>query len=87
MNESPEKGQSGCSEFEKCLKLLYLMLDNEASASDEEYLHAHINKCMFCFEQYEVEKQLRVLLKSKLEKLAIPAGLAENIKFKIAQSR
>ncbi len=62
------------------------MLDNEASEEEEGYLHTHIEKCMVCFEQYEVEKQIRVLLKTKLDQKPLPSGLAESIKEKISQS-
>ena len=62
------------------------MLDNEASDEEETYLHIHIEKCMVCFEHYEVEKQIRLLLKTKLDKMPLPVGLAESIKEKIAQS-
>lgn len=86
MNESSKKERAGCSEFDKCLKILYLMLDNEASEEDESYLNSHIENCMICFEHYEVEKQIRVMLKTKLDKKPLPSGLADSIKEKIAQS-
>lgn len=85
MKESTKTGRVGCSEFEKCLKILYLMLDNEASQQEEQYLYGHIDNCMVCFEQYEVEKQIRLLLKTKMDQMPLPSGLAENIKEKISQ--
>lgn len=80
-----DKKSSTCSEFNKCLEILYLMLDNEASEEQEDYLNKHFEKCLFCFEQYEVEKQIRELIKTKIAKMPVPAGLATSIKTKIGQ--
>ncbi|MFT6866622.1 MAG: anti-sigma factor (TIGR02949 family) [Cyclobacteriaceae bacterium] len=85
MNESGKKESELCPEFQKCLKVLYLMLDDEASKEEEAYLTKHVDKCMFCFEQYEVEKQIRELLKTRIAKMPVPADLAINIKNKISQ--
>lgn len=83
---SDKKGNNGCAEFEKCLGILYLMLDNEADKEQETYLNTHIEKCMICFEQYEVEKQIRQLLKTKLANQKVPADLAHSIRAKVFQS-
>lgn len=85
MKEQANNDSCGCTEFQKCVKVLYLMLDNEATDEEETYLLNHIDKCMVCFEQYEVEKQIREMLKTKLQKLPVPADLANNIKTKISQ--
>lgn len=87
MSETSEKkGSNGCAEFRNCLTILHLMLDNEATDEQEEYLNAHIENCMYCFEQYEVEKQIRELLKTKLSKQEVPADLAQTIRSKVFQS-
>lgn len=75
-----------CADFKKCLAILHTMLDNEASQEEENYLMSHLEKCIFCFEQYEVEKQIKQLIKSKIHKLDVPADLIKDIKNKIAQS-
>ncbi len=85
-NQNPREENGGCREFEKCLEILNLMLDNEAEESDEKYLMDHIEQCIVCFEQYEVEKQLRLLLKTKLSNKAVPVDLASEIKRKVFQS-
>ncbi|WP_258103880.1 anti-sigma factor [Marinoscillum sp. MHG1-6] len=85
MKEQAGKDSVGCSEFQKCLTILHLMLDNEASEEEESYLHNHIEKCMVCFEQYQVEKQIRELLRTRMKKLEVPSDLANNIKTKISQ--
>ncbi|MFY0600288.1 MAG: anti-sigma factor [Cyclobacteriaceae bacterium] len=86
MSSSDKEKNGACAEFKKCLKVLHLLLDDEASKKEEEYLMGHIDKCLFCFEQYEVEKQIRELLRTRLEKMPVPSDLADNIRSKISQS-
>ena len=87
MSETSEKKESkGCAEFKKCLEILHLMLANEASSDEEGYFHEHIGNCMFCFEQYEVEKQIKELLQTKLANRPVPADLAATIRLKVFQS-
>lgn len=75
--------QSVCSEFKKCMEILHLMLDNEASHEQEHYVNEHIEQCMVCFEHYEVEKHIRELIKTKLANMPVPEGLANQIRTKI----
>ena len=74
---------SGCSEFKKCLDILHLMLDNEASDDQEKYLNAHIESCMVCFEQYKVENEIRILIKIRIKNQPVPAHLAQDIRNKV----
>lgn len=61
------------------------MLDNEATPNQEDFFNSHIEKCMVCFAHYNVEKQIRELLKTKLNNKAIPSSLAEDIRSKIVR--
>ncbi|MCR9254412.1 MAG: anti-sigma factor [bacterium] len=76
----------GCGEYEKCLKILRLMLDNEASQDEEEYLNSHIDSCIVCFEEYNLEKEIRELLRSKVNKHQVPGELVTSIRNKIIES-
>ncbi len=78
--------QGGCSEIEKFLEFLYLMLDKEASIDQIQYLDDHLEKCMSCLEKYQVEKELRQLIKSSLAEKAVPLQLAVEIRKKVFQS-
>lgn len=80
MSDCPD---CGCSDFDKCLKILNLMLDSEASSNQEEFFYSHIEKCMVCFAHYNVEKQIRQLLKTRLSNKAVPNALAEDIRNKV----
>ncbi len=80
MSDCPD---CGCSDFDKCLRILNLMLDNEATPNQEEFFYGHIEKCMVCFAHYNVEKQIRQLLKTKLNNKEVPSALADEIRGKI----
>lgn len=82
MSECPD---CSCSDFDKCMRILNLMLDDEADEVQEEYFFNHIEKCIVCFSHYNVEKQIRELLKRKLQKRKVPAELAIDIRNKIVQ--
>lgn len=73
----------GCNDFDKCLSILNLMLDNESSAEQEHFFYSHIENCMVCFAHYNVEKQIRLLLKTKLNNKVVPDQLAQDIRSKI----
>lgn len=75
-----------CLESEKCLKILQEILDGEASDFEEKYFRAHIDECMSCYEQYNLEKTIRQVLKTKIEKKAVPVDLIQSIKLKISHT-
>jgi len=85
MEELRKDKKADCKEFEKCLEILHLMLDNEATETEQAYLHEHIEGCMICFERYEVEKQIRTLLQTRLLKKEMPEGLVSSIRNKVFQ--
>ena len=80
MSECPD---CNCSDFDKCIRILNLILDDEASSDQEDFFYSHIEKCMVCFSHYNVEKQIRELLKRKLQKKNVPEQLAIDIRNKI----
>jgi len=80
MSDCPD---CSCSDFDKCLKILNLILDNEASADQEAFFNAHIEKCMVCFAHYNVERQIRQLIRTKVNHQSVPSALAEEIRGKI----
>ena len=80
MSECPD---CSCNDFEKCLKILNYILDEEATKDQEDFFYAHIEKCIVCFSHYNIERQLRQLIKSKVNQKQFPAELASEIRNKI----
>ncbi len=86
-NFSPKSSKpNNCAEEEKCLTMLQLILDGEASDFEEKYFQAHIDDCMCCFERYNLDKCIKQVLKTKLEKRPVPVDLIQSIKLKITHS-
>jgi len=44
-----------CPEVEKCLELIHLVLDSEASSDQEKYLTEHLEMCRQCLEMFNIE--------------------------------
>jgi len=76
-----------CPEIDKYLAILRLILDNESTKEEEAYLMNHLDQCSCCLKEYEIETQVRELLKSKMKQKSVPSGLANSIKAKILQSQ
>ena len=57
-----------CPDIQQYLFIIRQILDQETSEEDEAYLMLHIEKCGCCLAEYELEQQVRALLKTKLEK-------------------
>ena len=74
-----------CSDYDKCLRILNLILDNEATAKQEDFFYSHIENCMTCFAHFNVEKQIRQLIKEKIGNKTVPAALADQIRGKIVK--
>ena len=81
----PECPDCSCSDFDKCLSILNFILDDEATREQEDFFYAHIEKCIVCFSHYNVEKQIRELLKRKLQKKTVPSELSSEIRNKIVR--
>ncbi len=74
-----------CPEVEKCLELIHLVLDSEASSEQENYLTEHLEMCIQCLENYNIEKEIRTALRNRLENKKVPLDLINTIKDKISE--
>ena len=69
-----------CSEF---LDVVNLILDNEATEDQENFVREHIEDCTGCLEKYELEKKIKELLQTKISKKPVPLNLANEIRVSI----
>ncbi|MBS1976007.1 MAG: hypothetical protein JST46_01475 [Bacteroidetes bacterium] len=67
-----------------CREMLQVILDDEASTEQREYFKAHMEFCMPCFKDYELNFAIKQLLQAKCNSVA-PDGLKEQIRNRIAQ--
>lgn len=72
--------ENKCPDVENYLFIIRQLLDNEASREDEEFLMNHIGKCSCCLNEYELEQQVRTLIKTRLEKKSVPEDLTRAIR-------
>ena len=77
---------TNCPQREKCVEILYLILDGEANKEQEEYYTNHIDECWNCFKDYQLEKAIKELVQNKIERKVVPADLIEEIKLRISES-
>ena len=77
---------NSCPEERKCLEVLEVILDNESTPEEEEKYFQHIEKCWTCYQNYNLEKTIRELIKTKVEKKHVPQDLVDRIRKEIEKS-
>lgn len=67
----------------ECMKLLQLVLDNEASAEERKTFETQVCNCMPYFEIYQVDKTIKSLVKKTCCGGNTPSDLADEIRAKL----
>jgi len=70
---------ASCSEAQKCLEILHLILDGEGTEEDKIYLDMHLEHCIECFKNYELEKEIRKLMWLSSLTVSAPKQLVKRI--------
>lgn len=70
-----------------CMEMLQLILDGEVTAEQRDYFKAHMDKCMPCFQSYEVDMAIKKLVKDRCCGGDAPNDLVTQIKAQIAQKK
>lgn len=73
----------GCSNFEKCYEILKLMIDSQASGEQEKYFNEHIEKCLHCLKQYNLEREIKIMIQQQADRQTVPTDLIETIRIAI----
>ena len=66
-----------------CLEMLQTILDGDATEEQENYFRKHMDECSPCFKTYELDIQIRQLIKSKCCGNHVPPDLVEKIKSQV----
>ncbi len=66
-----------------CIETLYTILDNENVVEITPQLVNKIEKCLPCYEEHNLEKSIKELLQSRLQKISPPQVLLDTIRAKI----
>ncbi|UXP32903.1 hypothetical protein N6H18_02900 [Reichenbachiella agarivorans] len=76
-------GMANCREY---IDLIYDVIDNQSSPSQEQYLRRHLKLCLKCVDALNLEKELKKAIQLKSVHQEVPKDLADSIKNKIAKS-
>jgi mycothiol system anti-sigma-R factor len=68
-----------------CMQMLQSILDGEASAEQKDFFRHHMDKCMPCFKNYEVDMTIKEMLKIKCRGDEVPKELVDQLKDQIKQ--
>jgi anti-sigma factor (TIGR02949 family) len=72
-----------CLDREKCSEILHLVMDGEATKSDEDYFHDHILQCIDCTQFYMLEQTIRNALRNKIDRKLAPEDFIHQLRMKI----
>lgn len=75
--------ENRCSDEEHCLELVRLMLDDESTAADNEYVLRHIDGCYRCYDNFDVENAIREVIKQKSNNVHVPSEVVNEIREKM----
>ncbi len=70
-----------CEEF---IRIMHLVIDNEASKEEKEYFQKHINSSDDCLQHFDDEKSFRDFFKKKCTCVSANEDVIEQIKAKLA---
>jgi len=74
---------TSCPDEKECLELVRLMLDDESTKEDNEYVMRHIDGCYKCYDNFDVENAIREAVKQKGRNIKIPDSVVSEIRDKI----
>jgi anti-sigma factor (TIGR02949 family) len=88
MSTVPDQSRmkQNCENQRECLQMLQLILDGEATTQQKDhFLKEHLEQCMPCYKNYNLEMAIRELLKSKCTNHA-PQDLVDSIRKKVTEN-
>ena len=88
MSNVPDQSRmkQDCNNQNECFEMLQLIIDGEATPQQKEhFLKEHLEQCMPCYKNYNLEMAIRQLLKTKCTNHA-PQELVDSIRKKIAEN-
>jgi mycothiol system anti-sigma-R factor len=70
-----------CADF---LDRIVYLLDNELDASEVAIVKVHLDECAPCFERYDVQRTIKMIVARSCTESA-PDALREKVKFRLQQ--
>ena len=72
---------------EEAVRALFAYLDRALSGEPLDALEAHLRHCLDCCEKLEFSRQVDRLVKARLDEGAVPAGVADRLRARLAAAR
>ena len=86
MSQASNPFNSGSSKKTTCIEMLQVILDGQATIGQCEYFRLHMDQCMPCFKNYQLDIAIKEMLKTKCCGGEAPTELVSKIKSQIAQN-
>ena len=80
-NSTEKKGDN--SSDNKCIEMLNLVLDEEATEEERAFFMDHMEKCMPCYENYQVDMVIKKLIKENCCGQKVPQQMIDDIRSKV----
>jgi len=84
-DKDPSIDKSNQPNHGECLRILNLVLDEEATDEEREYFKSHLQNCMPYYEIYNVDLKIKELIKKNCCNKEVPKDLVNSIREKIFQ--
>ena len=75
-----------CPDHEKCVHVINLVIDGEATKEEEAYFYKHVKDCLHCAQYYKLEQSIREAIRKKLEVKAAPEELIVELRRRVKDS-
>lgn len=63
----------------ECRQLLQLIVDGQATPEQETHFRQHLNSCVKCLENYQVDNAIKEAIQKKVECKCAPSDLIKEI--------
>ncbi|MFN4145630.1 MAG: hypothetical protein ACK4GN_07385 [Runella sp.] len=81
--ETTKAKKEYCQHHAECLKKIQAVLDGEASEEEKAHFRENMEECLHCIRMYHLEKCVKEVLQSKIDKRSCPDSLISVIKAKL----
>ena len=72
--------EAGCRNFDKCYEILKLIVDDQASREQQEYFKEHMENCMHCLQEYNLEQEIKQMIRQQADRQTVPSDLIDTIR-------
>jgi len=83
MDQESTTPPNGKPDHQECLRILSLVLDEEATPEEEAIFKQHLENCMPYFEIYNIDRTIRQLIKKNCSDKKLSADVKNKIRDRV----